>query len=54
MQGPGVDTPDEQQGADDYEPPRIEVLGTLAELTQGGTIGITDGNGISGFEGSTG
>lgn len=49
-------TPD-AAGADDaappYVPPRITRLGTLAELTLGGTIGPDDGlGGAAGDEGS--
>ncbi|GIJ29625.1 hypothetical protein Vqi01_47870 [Micromonospora qiuiae] len=32
-----------------YEPPRLRRLGTLAELTKGGTNGIPDGLGGVGF-----
>jgi len=53
MQDPGVDTPGEQHGDDDYQPPRIEVLGTLAELTQGGDFGGGDGFGGAGDSGTT-
>ncbi|MGH9172104.1 MAG: lasso RiPP family leader peptide-containing protein [Acidimicrobiales bacterium] len=37
-----------------YEPPTIERLGTLTELTQGGTTGVSDGisGGASGATGS--
>ncbi len=35
-----------------YEPPRIVRLGSLAELTQGGTDVIGDGNGGAGDSGS--
>lgn len=35
-----------------YEPPRITRLGTLAELTQGGTVGLNDGTGGAGDAGS--
>lgn len=37
---------------DAYEPPRITRLGTLAELTQGGTVGLDDGHGGAGDQGS--
>ncbi len=36
----------------DYVPPRIERLGSLSELTQGGTVGPDDGFGGAGDEGS--
>ncbi|WBB82083.1 lasso RiPP family leader peptide-containing protein [Micromonospora sp. WMMD882] len=32
-----------------YQPPRLRRLGTLAELTQGGTSGPDDGLGGGGF-----
>lgn len=35
-----------------YEPPRITRLGTLAELTQGGTDTISDGVSGAGDQGS--
>lgn len=35
-----------------YEPPTIVRLGTLAELTHGGTVGPDDGLGGAGGEGS--
>lgn len=35
-----------------YEPPAIVRLGTLAELTQGGSTGIDDGSDGSGDQGS--
>ena len=35
-----------------YDPPRLERLGTLAELTQGGVVGPDDGFGGAGDEGS--
>lgn len=35
-----------------YEPPRLERLGTLAELTLGGDTGPDDGLGGAGDEGS--
>lgn len=35
-----------------YVPPRIDRLGTLAELTQGGGLGPEDGFGGAGDEGS--
>jgi len=35
-----------------YEPPTITRLGTLAELTLGGTVGPDDGLGGAGDEGS--
>jgi hypothetical protein len=35
-----------------YEPPTIERLGTLAELTQGGALGLSDGMGDAGDQGS--
>jgi hypothetical protein len=42
-----------QDGADPaYAPPRLERLGSLAELTQGGTTGPDDGFGGAGDEGS--
>ncbi|WP_375499244.1 lasso RiPP family leader peptide-containing protein [uncultured Jatrophihabitans sp.] len=36
----------------DYEVPRIVRLGTLTELTQGGTVGLDDGTGGAGDSGS--
>lgn len=42
------------EDATEYVPPRIERLGTLAELTQGGTTGPDDGYGGAGDEGSLG
>lgn len=38
--------------ASDYVPPHITVLGTLGELTLGGTPGFDDGAGMSGDTGS--
>lgn len=35
-----------------YRPPSVERLGTLAELTQGGTVGVDDGLGGAGDTGS--
>ena len=37
---------------EEYVPPRIERLGTLAELTQGGLRGPDDGFGGAGDDGS--
>ena len=51
MQGP----PDENAGAcpdDSYEAPAIAYLGTLRELTLGGTTGPDDGVGGAGGTGS--
>ncbi|MEU8261765.1 lasso RiPP family leader peptide-containing protein [Micromonospora sp. NPDC048999] len=36
----------------DYQPPQLRRLGTLAELTQGGTPGVTDAVGQAGALGS--
>lgn len=36
----------------DYEPPAITDLGTLAELTMGGSPGMADGAGSAGSVGS--
>jgi hypothetical protein len=47
--------PDEDAGAcldDGYEPPAIAYLGTLRELTLGGTSGPEDGVGGAGSVGS--
>jgi hypothetical protein len=50
---PRTDSPlDEGVAPVEYEPPRIERLGTLAELTQGGGIAPDDGFGGAGDEGS--
>ena len=38
--------------ADAYEPPALRRLGSLAELTQGGTSGPSDGFGGAGAMGS--
>jgi hypothetical protein len=46
---PGVSSP-----GTSYEPPRLVSLGTLAELTQGGTAGPADGFGGAGDSGSLG
>jgi hypothetical protein len=35
-----------------YEAPKIESLGTLVELTQGGTAGAADGAGMAGSSGT--
>ncbi|MEV4846887.1 lasso RiPP family leader peptide-containing protein [Micromonospora matsumotoense] len=35
-----------------YQPPRVERLGTLAELTWGGIVGPDDGLGGAGGDGS--
>ncbi|MBF9130416.1 lasso RiPP family leader peptide-containing protein [Plantactinospora sp. S1510] len=35
-----------------YQPPSVRRLGTLAELTRGGTVGPDDGLGGAGDEGS--
>jgi hypothetical protein len=37
---------------DDYRSPTVTRLGTLAELTKGGTVGPDDGLGGAGDEGS--
>jgi hypothetical protein len=42
----------DQPGGDAYVPPRLERLGTLAELTLGGESGPDDGFGGAGDEGS--
>jgi hypothetical protein len=47
---PGADGGDE--GVGDYQPPTITRLGTLAELTKGGTVGPSDGLGGAGDDGS--
>jgi hypothetical protein len=39
------DTPVEKRSPEDYEPPRIRVLGTLAEITRGTHPTTTDGFG---------
>jgi hypothetical protein len=36
----------------EYEPPSVRRLGTLAELTKGGTVGPDDGLGGAGDDGS--
>jgi hypothetical protein len=36
----------------EYEPPTVRRLGTLAELTKGGTVGPDDGLGGAGDDGS--
>lgn len=36
----------------EYEPPRVVRLGTLTELTHGGAVGLDDGLGGAGDEGS--
>ncbi len=41
--------PEEVSG---YEPPMVVRLGSLAELTQGGTVGGNDGTGGAGDGGS--
>ncbi|MFG2048882.1 lasso RiPP family leader peptide-containing protein [Micromonospora sp. NPDC048935] len=41
-----LDTPD--TAVPDYRPPTIQRLGTLAELTKGGTVGPDDGLGGGG------
>jgi hypothetical protein len=43
---PGNDRPNR------YEPPRLTVLGTLAHLTHGGSVGPSDGAGFAGATGS--
>lgn len=35
-----------------YTPPRLIVLGTLQQLTRGGTVGPSDGNGGAGASGT--
>ena len=35
-----------------YAPPKLTRLGTLAELTGGGTVGALDGQGMAGTTGS--
>jgi hypothetical protein len=35
-----------------YEPPRVDRLGSLADLTLGGGVGIADGFGFAGDVGS--
>jgi hypothetical protein len=52
--GPAPAAPPEQNGQNDggYERPRLTVLGTVSELTQGGTVsGNSDGYGYSGGSG---
>ena len=44
--------PREDRPGSDYEPPRIERLGSLADLTLGGTTGPDDGYDGAGDEGS--
>lgn len=34
-----------------YEPPRLTVLGSLADLTAGGSVGEDDGSGYAGASG---
>jgi hypothetical protein len=48
------DRPVQQAGADDrqYVAPEVTRLGTLAELTHGGTVGTSDGTGQAGSSGS--
>ncbi len=36
------------QQDDEYQPPKIQRLGTLAELTLGGAVSMDDGNGGAG------
>lgn len=43
---------DETDQTDAYVPPRVERLGSLAELTLGGDNAHDDGNGGAGDEGS--
>jgi hypothetical protein len=43
---PGTDPPSR------YEPPHLTDLGTLAQLTHGGTVGLSDGVGFAGAAGS--
>jgi hypothetical protein len=57
--GDDVETPPRSTTADDsvspddgYQPPVIERLGTLAELTRGGLVGPDDGMGGAGDGGS--
>lgn len=38
-------------GPQDYEPPAVRILGTLEQLTGGGSTGTTDGVGLSGASG---
>ncbi|WP_176308571.1 lasso RiPP family leader peptide-containing protein [Micromonospora sp. NBS 11-29] len=40
------------EAPEDYQPPRLRRLGTLAELTRGGFVGVTDADGQSGVLGS--
>ncbi|MGC4807423.1 lasso RiPP family leader peptide-containing protein [Micromonospora sp. DT233] len=42
------EAPERTPASRDYQAPRIQRLGTLAELTQGGTLPIGDGVGGSG------
>ena len=42
----------DRHGREEYTPPRLERLGTLAELTLGGESGPDDGFGGAGDEGS--
>jgi hypothetical protein len=45
--------PDDSGGCrNDYRPPSVQRLGTLAELTKGGTVGPDDGLGGAGDDGS--
>jgi hypothetical protein len=43
---------DQRDAGAGYEPPRLTVLGTLADLTAGGTVGEFDGSGEAGASGS--
>lgn len=40
-----VPEPKREQGVRSYEEPRLRVIGTFAELTRGGTTGLSDGLG---------
>lgn len=48
---PGVSVP-ESPTSGSYEPPRLVVLGTVAELTAGGSTGPSDGMGGAGAMGT--
>ncbi len=43
---------DQRNAGAGYEPPRLTVLGTLADLTAGGDVGEPDGSGYAGATGS--
>ena len=40
----------DQSTSQPYEPPRLDVLGTVASLTQGGSGGFTDAGSLGGEE----